>query len=446
MPVDRPTDYPDWASTAPAASIVEPPTSNQQLGFIFDEIPTWQLLNWFWNRVASWVKHLAHSVSQLPDTAAMWAVTVAGGGALLEEQDTALISGPRGRLGQSYTSLALVSTRLFRVSSSGRSVADGRQLTDSSGDMSLRWLPADDLAATPTVVFTNTGLGLTTVRLLNDGVQIVAAFGTWLYLFDHETGATVWSVNHGAIINDIAWTHDRVYIVSSKAATQLTYYSRSAGAAGWSYDHNAELFNVVAYGLRVYVHGAVSGHASAATMRAVTFTGSDAAGEGGLGTSTSTGIWDTTSVTGVSTSGLRTDGAMLFAWEGASGTVHAIDKLDGSTLYSRVFGAAGGLPSAQIDVDTRNVYIPDPTLNRTLAIDKASLAVVFWTEGSWAANPIAASSDDVTLWGGEDTVYGTALEQFIVGSGQRFYRYIDPTETSESGTPWRRAITPADPR
>jgi hypothetical protein len=428
----RPTDAPDWASGAGPADLIEPEVAKQVQGFTFKETPTYQLLNWAWNRFAAWATHLSRTVSTFPAPLDLYNATLAGGSALLSLRDTALVDGSPTQAGL-LEILPVVVTLQDQVSASGRSVA----FVDVIGPNAVLKTRPADLSATE--ITYRTQLTPVTTRVLNDGAQVLAAFGSTIFLYDHDTAAVVWSAVFGSIVRGLAWDEARVYAVGSTAAAQLRAYSRSAGTLTWSYNHNADLHAVGMWGDHVYVHGDASAHASAATLRAIrASSGFDVAGEGGLGTD-DRGTWDTAPavVPGPTVGwGVAVDSRDLFAVN--SGNVRKVDKGDGTIVAT---ANVGGAPLGGITFDTDYLIVAasDSFGTRYVALNRYDLTAAWWTTNAFPS-VVGPSSDGHRLYGGE---LGGDLEAYSRGTGTRLWRFVDTTALTETGLDHRQIVTPA---
>ena len=220
-------------------------------------------------------------------------------------------------------------------------------------------------AAPNTVIRTISYAGSAPRRVLFDGRYVVICDDLTVYCYDATDGSSQWTFSHPSSrdIRDIAWSSDRVFVASGTPADAAQVYALnlSTGATVWSYDHDAVVYNI-AYGAeRVFLSSAAaSGHASGATLRALRASnGYDAAGEGGTGTDSTGLAWDAVqSVTQSQDGGqLFCDGALLYlAYDkaGSSGAEVEIRQLtDGAAHVTFAIDQ----PALRLTVDQRNIYV-----------------------------------------------------------------------------------------
>jgi hypothetical protein len=442
MPTTRPTDTPDWASSAPAGAVIEPSTSKQIAGFVVAEIPTFQLLNWAWNRFASWVAHVSGSVSTFVDPLAMFTATLPGDSAPIALGDTAMVTGTAGRRrGETMLSSVPVAgiTNYGRLAASGRSLA---WIQATAADIQVRSRAADLVG--PIVTYATIALGTDVRGLLNDGRQIAFAVDDEVRVYDHDTAVLQWSASVGASsVNALAWDETRVYAVSANAGQQLRAFRRSDGVLLYSFDHNGILLQVAVSALRVFVYGFASGHASAARLRGlIASNGFDATGEGGLGSSDR--AWNNTAVgVTVGVFGLVADGRELYAAN--DDQIWKIGLVDGAIAATRTFVAAlssnGGFDALTLDQDFVIFGIDDATPYALWAINRQGFATAWLSEEALTADARVHDSDGHTVYfaeSGDDSIHRISR-----GTDTRLWRYVDPTSSSFRDISWRRVIIPA---
>lgn len=281
----RPTDiYPtDWAGSAsdPSDDIVEPSASKQAEGWEFNEPVPYGWLNWFWNLVTSWLRHLASSSSRFEalENAINASVSLAAGDTfILHEDDSDDVPG------------TLVDSNLF--SSAALGVVVGLDCTGAS-------YVGIDLAGGASVTrdgtliadYTPTNAG-TPISVASDGDIVVIAYGQYVECYDHDTGASQWVYDHGASVHDVAISPTQVYMVGEESTSVAARaIDRAAGTSDWDYDHGNDLYSVAYAGRVILVGGLASSHGSSATFRTIeAANGKDAADEGGNGTSDYAGV------------------------------------------------------------------------------------------------------------------------------------------------------------
>jgi len=451
MPIDRPSDYPDWASGATEGlDLIEPETPKQVAGFVFEEPPTYQLVNWLWNRVARWVSHLGAAVSWFPDLPSMHdaAQLAVGNGSQLLEEDTALV-GPFGggtAPGEEVgTAVALgVDDIPLAIAVSGRSVVLMYREESVAGDLVVKRWDAD--LTNGTEIYRLGGgpfPGLATAALLNDGTEIV--FGASpigaVRCHDHDTGTLKWSATYATPLN-LAWSHNRVYVVGTVTGAQCRALNRSTGGTVWSFNHNADLYHCVYHGarpVRLIVWGVASGHASGATIRSINAnTGADLTNEGGNGTDTN--MWDNTSPPAPLTGwygGLRlTDRAVIAVrFNSGSGSVWRVSPVDGLAL--KTINVATILNG---DTDHRYLYTCEDTRGYARSLDDLGLAWGF--DINLSNYSLVASDGHVVYFVTVDGSPQASIRRFSSSGGTDLFRYVDPS-TTERLLPWRRTVVPA---
>lgn len=421
----RPTiPVPNWADGGSAVKTPIPDASKRAVGWLFQDPPPFNFLNWFWNALFQWVFHLSLSSSKFDTLHAAVNALAVGDTAIVDEWDGANFPGE--------TLINVVTATVPQeVSVSGRSVAyndgGGIKLVDRAD------LTTDlNAAAFATTIAFN--------RVITDGVFVIIAGSGGVEAFDHDAGgAPLWTHVHGATVNDIAMDGTHVYLVgdSGTGAHHARALLLSTGAIVWSYDHDANLEAVATTGRQVFVAGAASGHASGATMRALDAAdGFDVADEGGTGLSGTFMTWDLVDANGPTVRGqLAADRRGLLV-VGMSGGTNRIQIRDAATGASIRFLDNPG--SAQVEVDQRFVYGIDavtPFLSRIIAWDKATGARVWvsGTEEDWNA----VRSDGAAVF----ITAALTIQKVARGNRARIWRRVDP---ADDYLPARQLIVPED--
>jgi len=257
--------------------------TKQAGGWLLEEFPPYNTVNWMWNRLTQWVQHAGDVASRFESPEEAIEVGVASPFPL---QGTCLIPGDEADIpGTAHTADA------FGLGSGAQAIAaTGRSIVAQLGE-------PDDAPATGDIrSFRRDGSGTAIAtyllgaghvpHLLADGIHVAFSLGNTLHVHDHDTGALVFSqALGGGTINDIAWDEAFIYVAGTFLGQQLKRINRLTGATVWGFDHNAALESVAVYGDQVFVAGAASGHVSGATLRSVRASdGFDNSGEGGNGT------------------------------------------------------------------------------------------------------------------------------------------------------------------
>jgi len=437
MSTTRPTDLPTWASAPvnPADDVKEPPASKQAGGWLFEEPPPYNFVNWFWNRVASWAQHFSATASRFeqPEDAVENAGPVLAG-AVFPVGGTCLVKGDEDNIpGATHTAdAAALGASGGTVAASGRSFAVQFGDPDAGGAGDIEVFRRD---GTGTKISTILAAATRTPRLLNDGVHVAWADGNSIRLNNHDNGTSVYSVALApGAINDIAWTHDRIYVVGTFASGQLKAINRLTGATIWSYDHNADLHSVAVYGNQVFVAGDASGHGSGATIRSVRASdGFDNAGEGGLGTDALQ--WDAVQGTPSTLQHmLAADGRGLYVGQGQEVDVRGL--ADGLVVDSITTPFTDDVRSVNIDHERLVVG----TSNRTTGgggsgalhvFDRDTLAQVWrYRDGAGDTRIHDTATDGHALFVAQEIGLANTLPRLYRGTRTGWWQRVDPSTSA----------------
>ena len=352
--------------------------------------------------------------------------------------------------GGTHTGVVLAGTHIS-VDCTGDSVVHAKSTAPQTVYVKSRDLVTTIATITPS----NAG---TLVRAVSDGVIVVAIYGTWVEAFNHNTGASIWSFNHGANLLDVAIDATNAYIVGVAAggfelhAIALT--SVGAAAPTWSYNHNGTLASVATNGRQVFVAGAASGHASLANARAIRASdGADLANEGGLGAAGTRSVWDKVLIQSIGTGQrIATDGDIV-VYGFSTGVAHQVEVRgcatgdDLSADLSKIKALAGTYSVASVAIDQDRIYIATddggvPSEGYVRAYDKRTLADHWtWNDPDGVANNLCRSvcSDGTAVFA---TKYeaGDTMARIYRGNRPGPWRRVTPS--TQPYLPMRQQIIP----
>ncbi len=446
LPTTRPTDEPDWGSdTVGGADFVAPPDAFQAAGWSFKDRPPYRSVNWAWQTFALWVTHFAHTASKLLtlEDATNLSPAVPTAAALSDGDTFILDESDRGGVGGEVAVAEIAgATVQSDVAVTGDEVIynpnlpvayerDGTGLIRTYADPAFPGGGANGLRADPNLV----------VAWRNGGSP---NFVVWT----RSTGVILFSATAPGTIHDIALGIGRIYVGFVRTGgVDLRAYD-TAGATVWSYDHDGasgagtEAVSALAvHGRYLYLHGSASGHASTATMRAIQASnGFDAAGEGGLGTSTLPGVWDSSVNSELDTESggahrLVTDGRILVGFDGTPIKVRGV--LDGVVVATITPPVSGN----ELALDDEHIYHgagPSPTFARIVAYGRRDSFAAVWAYDSpdGTATPRLAS-DGAALFGGFGaTGILETTPRIRIAIRPRLWLRVDPA--ADVGIPYRR--------
>ena len=418
----RPTDTPDWATapTPPQTDVEKPGTGLRSIGWANLQRPPAEFVNWAWNRFADWAAHFASSASMFPT---LEGAANAPAAAPLVVGDSCLINEPDGGLPGAVTVAVLDAT--FTGGPILDLGGDGVMMAGVvAGAGRLRLVERDGSGLIREYTFTNASTFV--AAIVYDGAEVVASYNDGatnsIEKWDAVTGVSQWVITHVIVagtVQSMAWDDSQIYVaIATLTAPQILTLARATGATNWTFDHGNTLHSIVTNGLLVFAQGAVSGFASAATLRGIVASnGFDATNEGGNGAD-AVNAWDAVQVTpSLSASTIAIDNKILWTPDGAdlesrSPAVGAIRQ--SITLTNAVSGFA---------VDQSYLFVFDSVAGLILSFEKSTLI------RSWHAPSTA---------GGLKTD-GAALFSGTGGGGSRvargnqppaLFRRVDPsTET-----------------
>jgi outer membrane protein assembly factor BamB len=433
----RPTDpVPNWASDPvgpPPAVRAVPSAAQRALGFVFQQFPPFDFVNWFWGVIGDWMLHLSTASSRFVTLHEATDALVVGDTAIVDEHDAATFPG------QKLFTVALTDS-VNHPAVSGTSLVYAEQ----AGSFNIVGVKRTDLTTQhPTAAYAKVTAGAA-AQVVTDGKFVAIAVGNFVELFDHDLGgAPLWTFDHTAPVNDIAMDGTHVYLVGDAAAGPL--HARAlllaTGAVVWSYNHNGNLDTVATNGRQVFVSGDVSLHASGAHMRALDAAdGFDFANEGGTGLSTSGMAWDLVDANRpTNPGGMQTDGRVLYTGNsGGANRIEARSQVDGSSI---VFGALPGAVVPRLALDQDNVYTFEDLVGprRIFAFDKLTMALLWKSETNDEINAVA--SDGAALFFVLTSVAAHQLEKAARGNRSGVWRRVDP---ADDYLPMRQLIVPGD--
>lgn len=242
-------------------------------------------------------------------------------------------------------------------------------------------------------------------RIISDGIHTAIIYGINVQLFNHDTGASVWTYTCGGGFtpNDVAMDANLVYVVSSipdAAGHYLLALDRTTGAKVWGYNHGSLLFTVATDGEQVYVAGA-----SGTGLNTVRALGTIGAGAGVVG-------WSTLAATVPALTGygvLVCDRRRVYVASGT--TVYSLSRFDGSLLRSVNVSPVAGDTVRCLAIDQSWLYVSmnssgGADARRCWAHDKETLDRV------WVHLKITGAT--------------THLPQFIASDGCRLFVASNP--------------------
>ena len=290
-----------------------PSSTKRTLGWLFLDPPPFSFVNWFWNLASLWLQHLSGAGTYTNLADAVLNLTAVGGGAtertfLLDEKDTDQAFGSTNLTTTAPTiplSIAVTGRSIIRIGSGAADAGVGLQRDLSTAIATY--------AKSASIVAT---------RIISDGVFVAIAYGDFVELFNHDTGASIWLYDHGGLVHDIAMDGTHIYMVGANGTTSpankkvraLPIAASGVPVEVWSYDHGATVFSVATNGRQVFIAGSASSFSSAATLRALNAVNvNDFDNEGGTATDGTLSAWNITQAVPVASQAkLATDGRSLW--------------------------------------------------------------------------------------------------------------------------------------
>ena len=448
----RPTDIPVWATSG---TITEPSSGQQAAGFLLQDFPPFQWVNWFWNRTALWAAHFAGAASKFATLEDAASATQAGG-ALLNSGDTFILDE------QQDSSVRFGETTHTANPGSMQNiiVANGRAVLLASGTVAEVYAYSRDLS-TLIRTFSDASVTLTYDAIASDGEIVVGvSAGSKIVVWNYHTGATLWTATASSTGNleDIAIGADLLYFAYSFDGSGgnggVLAYNRAAPATqAWDFDHAGSsaggVWSISYNGQYVFLIGDATGSASGATFRAINaVNGRDLTNEGGLGTEPD--AWNST----------------LNHGHGAGGRyllsdLHHVYINDVNSGNIRRYGAVAGPALGAFNTDYTSIVAGTPNaVPRALAIDNDYL---------WAACEDTSSSNGflvgickysmrpsvINQLGSKDVFYcdtdghavymasnrsGAQFERIERGTLPGLWRFSDPSDTPR--LPMRQSLHP----
>lgn len=394
MSYNRPTNEPpDW--TPPDADVVEPTGGEKATGWQGTDIPSAEVFNWFWRNGSRWVLHLR-------DVAARYLTLYsAGDDPDLGDKSTYLLydDDNTNAPGSVMTSLPTGTTAYTGIAVTSRHV-----ILPHNGGSFLRVYNIETAAVVEVAL---SGSGVPTA-VATDGLVLMVGRGNDALLYDvSDADPNNWSLiatcAHGAVVHDVAVGANGVYLVG--AAGTGTHHARGftrAGASDWSYDHGGILYHCCTDGQYLFVAGAASSYASAATLRALDASnGNDATNEGGTAASTTIRCWNdgASNVSVPTTSGgaLACDRSSLYVADTSAGEVQFRSKATDLKLFAHAFS---GVDAVAVDQDA----VFAVTAAEARAIDRRTGSGI-WARIDYASVAgVATNGSRLYLFGGTAAV------------------------------------------
>ena len=420
----RPSSFPRWATDG-GADIDEPPEAQKDDGWVENDTPPHGLVNWFWNLVYLWVIHLSGTASRFDTLKAAVEALAVGETGIVDETD---MDALRGRTLDQAAPGATVSA----IDVTGTHVVYSPDGLDPV-------LVALDALGVVIRTFTLTNAG-TVVRVVTDGIFVVAAYGNFLECWLLADGVSQWDIDHGAAVSDCCIDATRAYLVGD--AGTGTHHARatvlSSGASAWDYDHGGILESVCTDGSQVFIAGAASSFGSVANIRALAAdNGFDKADEGGTGLDTSLRAWDDITATPISDrQRMATDGRHLYF-------------IEGTTLHKASLSGTAGVVDAKtlINIGDFPIYVDRDFILQagtdTVVWDKDSLAENF----RLATTTASIASDGVAIYQGFSVAEPNELVRISRGRNRAsVWRRIDPNDAplGLDRYPYRQLIIPEE--
>jgi hypothetical protein len=436
-----PLKLPEWASSV-LATTTEPPTQRKQLGHQFKLPPLFDEENYWKNLVYLWISAVKGAATFTDLETAVDALTDPITGpleytAIIDEYDCD--NAP----GSVHTDVD-TGAEVVSVDVTAASVV----YLENAAAAGFAVERADCTTAIAT--YTKTAGAGTNYRIISDGRYTALAYGTFVELFNHTTGVSQWSYDHGGIVYDIAMDGVRLYLVgeSGTGTKHARGITLATGVAAWSYQHTGvaldELWSVATNGRQVFVAGNISGYASGANLRALeASTGNDAANEGGTAADTTGSAWDAATPGVVAANErLATDGRRLYCGFGAAGAVQLEIRgcADGVVVASRSLGAL--VQSVAVDQDM--VVVSTGVIGATypvFAFDKFTLAPLWrwYNTAAGVPNNRSVASDGCAVFVGSVSTGTRSLSRIYRGNRPGVWRRIDP---DDSYLPMRQLLIP----
>lgn len=391
----RPTsDPPTWATGD--AEIVEPSTQEKEDGWVPEDLPPAQYVNWFWNAVGTWLDYLSGVVVAYTTLEEAITDLDAGELGLVDESDRALVPGSVRTSGdiQLADAKSIWSTGEAVLVMVSTSVVAGAAAVYRRSRAAL----ADDEVS---YLATNAG---TPARVVSDGYAVVACYGDSVECWEWD-GTQRWVYDHGADVYDVCIYNNRVYIVGGlDGDVSCRALELADGSVTWEFDHGANLNSVCAGGGMVVVGGAPSALPSAANLRALNAeTGTDATGEGVNGADSGLLRWNQVLSDDVSQGRLATDGERIYLGHdiGAGDPHLQVRGLADGALCSSL--ALGGYTVGSIAVDQRYVVVGLATvgpIGQVHCYEKTTLALVWRAQVTNLRPPTCVDTDGTQVFAG----------------------------------------------
>ena len=434
----RPATPFTWA-TDPGAVVTEPSAQRKADGWIAGLIPPADYWNWLLQHIAEWIGFLETAPAVYATLEAAYADTVAGDLCIVDEKDLSAGSSPGA---EDWNGIA-VTADILSVCSTGRGVVYARTAILVEVERS------DPTTVVKTYVKTIAG---NIVRVITDGNFVYITTGRYLEAFRCDTAASVWTVDLGATVTiaDIAICRNRLLCGGADSGAGVNVFCRNAatGAAYWSFNHGAAVFAVAASGARAFIAGAISGYASACTLRALVLdSGAALTNEGGASVDATFTAWNVIQPNAqIRHFTLATDGRHLYCGHDNTSAVQIEVRgcADGIISSSRTIA---GLDVQCLSVDQGLLVasgIGGSSDYTTVCMDKKSLATS-WRYANTLYDHTCNVADGTGVFIGRGAIGIPAIPALIRrhrGNRPTLYRRVDYTVDNDF-SPVAGALTPS---
>jgi outer membrane protein assembly factor BamB len=406
-----------WAT---AGTSTLPDLAKRLIGWLFQEPPAYDLMNWLFQHLAE-LTGTAGKYDTLEEATADLSIDDT---CIVDEYD--LKSNPGSESASTTPNEGIIGNADF----GSIDVTALRVVCSESADSDKVYsIPRDlDWSTGPDLIqYLRTNAGVNR-RIASDGVIVVLAYGNFIEAFDHDTAASLWVYDHTAQVNSVAIGGTAVYLAGIADGGGNTHraLNRTTGAAVWSQAHGAALESVATDGDQVYVGGAAGG--GGAELRA-------------LNPATGAPNWSTAAlVAGVTWyHNIASDGRRLYV--AANTTLYILDRENGAVIQNRLLTdvilgiAVTGTSAVGVDDDV------------VLQIDKTNLDVTVWREqkttGGVQATNRAVASDGAGVFVAMDAngAAGNTVSRLVRSNRPQVWRRVN---TTHNFLPYRQLMIPEE--
>ncbi len=425
-----PSTLPRYASGATGDAIFEPPDQKKTDGWVFNEPVGHDVWNWILKYTYQWILFFSETVGSYTDLQTAVEARAEGDTFLLDEHDADKVPG-------STKTTTVIGAAVVSVAATGKSVLFA---TATAGYARGR----NTTTAVATYTPSNAG---TVSRIFTNGEIVVLKYGNYIEAYTHDTGASLWSYNHGAAVHDVAIDSTQAYLCGEEGTGSFHVRAISilTGAAAWGYRHSAgvghSVRSICTTGQQVIFSGSASSYLSGASLRSITASaGHDFDAEGtGVADTTTYLAWNVVQPTITGGSGmLQTDGIALYAaYYSAAAKQVEIRSLVNGVVVADLDLVSRGVVTNGIVVDHDGLFIvsdagsaPTVVIER---LDKRTLARV-WRRVQTVERVV---TDGAALFG----FSSTNLYRNYRGNRARIWRRASPDDYA---APYRRLAYAAD--